>query len=263
MTFFTLLLVLFGCTEKKIVEVTNETPPEEIVTTTETEAEGGSGELVFRCSYASLGDELRSPKTIAEAVNLINALPKPLELSCFLRSLKRPLFLNLTDSAISIQPANGRNSPRVFIFSEDLIMSVVTEGNGENTLEFGQLSTGNNSIKGELNFPILADITQDTPYATMWPAGSQLSRCVSCHGPDTVDDATNGYESIAIRPSNNRKVELYEFDEQRYLCQMNDDNDGRCRIIRAIMAYGEVRDIDFPQGLPTFFEAQSIINSNR
>lgn len=254
------LLLLSGCTEKKVIEVSGEAPPEQIQT--DDPSTNDAAEVIYPCAYTKLSDEMRSPSTIAEAVALINALPKPLELSCFLRSLKRPLFLNLTDSAVSIQPSNGPESPRIFLFNQDLIMSIVTEGSGSNTLEFGQLVDGSDSIKGELKFPIETEISNTLPFDTIWRPDKGNTRCAACHGQDRFDNVTGGYQSLAIRPSSNRKVELYDLDVERYECQLADDNQGRCRIIRAVMAYGEVRDIDFPSGLPTFFEAININNNN-
>ena len=57
-----------------------------------------------------------APQTIAEVVTLLNALPKPLNLPCFVASLARPLSLHAVNSPFSAQPAQGRRSPRIFIF---------------------------------------------------------------------------------------------------------------------------------------------------
>ena len=57
-----------------------------------------------------------APQSIAETVTLINALPKPLTLPCFLESLARPLEMSATFSVVSAQPAVGHRSPRVFLF---------------------------------------------------------------------------------------------------------------------------------------------------
>ena len=60
---------------------------------------------------------LGSPDSIGDAVALINALPKPLTIACFVSALNRPLNLNLTTSTISVQPAIGVSNPRIFIIN--------------------------------------------------------------------------------------------------------------------------------------------------
>ncbi len=58
-----------------------------------------------------------SPRTIDETVTLINALPKPLSLPCFLESLARPLEISASYGVFSAQPAKGIRSPRIFVIS--------------------------------------------------------------------------------------------------------------------------------------------------
>jgi len=65
------------------------------------------------------------PRTVDEAITLINALPKPLTLPCFLQALARPLAMTATDSVFSLQPADGLRSPRIFLFTPGMVMSVV------------------------------------------------------------------------------------------------------------------------------------------
>src|SRR5687767_916415 len=94
-----------------------------------------------------------SPRTIAEAIALVNALPPPVTLACFLQSLDRPLYAYATYSVISLQPAVGARSPRIFLFdgkSGGLVMSIVPEGMGSHALEFGQFVDETRTIKGEI-----------------------------------------------------------------------------------------------------------------
>lgn len=53
-----------------------------------------------RCTPA--GGVSRSPSTIAQVVDLVNALPRPLSLTCFLESLDRPLQVAASSGVISL-----------------------------------------------------------------------------------------------------------------------------------------------------------------
>ena len=75
-----------------------------------------------------------SPTTISEALILINTLPKPTTLACFLEALDRPLTLYMTESDRSLQPSPGPRSPRTFVLRGDLEMSFVVEGLARDTL---------------------------------------------------------------------------------------------------------------------------------
>ena len=51
----------------------------------------------YECNLTDLGinQSLGSPTSITEAIELINALPRPLNIPCFLSALNRPLKVNL------------------------------------------------------------------------------------------------------------------------------------------------------------------------
>src|SRR5690349_18615452 len=58
------------------------------------------------------------PQTIEEVTERLNALPAPASLPCFVASLPRPLKVVATNSRFSVQPADGPNSPRIFILTD-------------------------------------------------------------------------------------------------------------------------------------------------
>src|SRR3712207_6534727 len=70
----------------------------------------------------------RNPTSIAEAVALVSALPRPLTVGCYLESLERPLRVNATSAVISLQPAAGPRNPRMFLFAGNLVSSIVPAG---------------------------------------------------------------------------------------------------------------------------------------
>jgi len=133
---------------------------------------------------------LGRPTSIEAAVDLINALPKPTSLSCFLESLDRPLGIAATDSESSAQPAEGAQNPRLFITTAPLIMSVLPEGPGSDKLEFAVDVGDGLSIKGELAFPVQEEIPYAQPYAEVRRETGTI--CGTCHIREqhweTVDD---------------------------------------------------------------------------
>lgn len=102
------------------------------------------------------------PKSIEDTINLINALPKPLTLDCFLNSLKPPLNVFAVTSTFSAQPAVDQNSPRIFLIKSNFVLSVVPSGIGRNLLEFGEFNSDLESFKGELEFPVVSTVSIET-----------------------------------------------------------------------------------------------------
>ncbi len=133
---------------------------------------------------------LGRPTSIEEAVDLINALPKPTSLPCFLESLDRPLGIAATDSESSAQPAEGSENARLFISEAPLIMSVLPDGPGSDKLEFAVDVGDGLSIKAELEFPIEAEIPYTQPYDEVRRETGTI--CGACHLREqvweTVDD---------------------------------------------------------------------------
>lgn len=208
-------------------------------------------------SACSVDASLSSPTTIDEATALINALPKPLSLSCFLESLARPLKIYATNSDLSIQPAHSNSSPRIFIFSGELIMAIVPEGSSSHLLEYAQLTGGNtSSIKGEVEFPVPDEMNISTPYVRVESNMAGSTTCSSCHGADLrVFSITHSiaYRSEAFKPRPETKISFDYLKNQAYLCQLNQTPSERCDNLRAIFHHGEVLDQEFPADMDTFF----------
>jgi len=131
------------------------------------------------------------PRSIYEAMTLINALPKPLSIACFLEALERPLLIQATSSQLSAQPAGGPGSPRIFLFRGGLFMAVVPSNAAQVELEFGEFAGVGATVKGAVFFPILAAVPTSLPYTTV-RAGTGTS-CGNCHGAEVRmnDNATH------------------------------------------------------------------------
>ncbi|MEK6628865.1 MAG: hypothetical protein AABY53_09585 [Bdellovibrionota bacterium] len=194
-----------------------------------------------------------SPKTIEEAIAMINALPKPVTVGCFLESLKRPLGVTMTSSLISAQPANiGDNlrNPRVFILGDPLTISIVPAGVGSEVIEFGVM-VGDSSIKGELAFPVIEKLLPTAAYDKIRFGNG--TACQVCHKNETrALEITQGeaFRSGAIRPKPETKVALESIKLEWLSCDKIVEPK-RCEILRGLFDHGEVRDKEFPPELPT------------
>lgn len=161
-----------------------------------------------------------APGSIAEAVALINALPKPVTLPCFLEALQRPLALHATVSIFSAQPAEGRRSPRIFIFYPGLILSVVPAGIGAHLLEFGELRPGDRTLKAELELPIERALDEAAPYERVYYDGT-ITTCGFCHQGEQLDESIASplaFVSPALRPREGLRVPLDELALEAEAC---------------------------------------------
>lgn len=193
------------------------------------------------------------PKSVVEVVELVNSLPMPVTLPCFLRSLERPLSLLATSSVISAQPAQGQDDPRLFIISDELSLSIVTKGDGMDFLEIGEITAPNRSIKGEILFPVEAPIALDVPFKRI-EFTSQNTVCYACHYPEEpVADypVAGAFVSTAYRPIPRLEINFdyvkYQFTTCDHAAQPE-----RCAMLAAIFDQGEVSRGEFPELMPTF-----------
>lgn len=195
-----------------------------------------------------------APGTIAEALILINALPKPLTLPCFLQSLARPLAINATNSLFSLQPAQGARSPRIFVFTRSMVMSVVPAGDGANLLEFGEARADLRSLKAELGFPVYAALPPSAPFEHLL-FNEQVTTCAVCHAGESVETTASGvrlYVSAAIRPLPADRVGAAQLAQELTACNSSPEPE-RCAMLDALLGWGPVSEADFDPAMPTFF----------
>lgn len=194
------------------------------------------------------------PQTIEEAVELINALPKPLSLPCFIESLDRPVAINATDSVFSAQPADGPENPRLFILRGNLVLSIVSGGPGLPLLEFGEFVTDVQTLKGELEFPIETTLTLASAFERLPFGEGVTSVCGFCHGGEyRSDDYAGGFISEAFRPAYWTDVDLALVRAEWENCDPSAEPE-RCALLEAVFGRGEFEAAEFPSGLPAFFE---------
>ncbi len=190
---------------------------------------------------------LASPETIEDVVALVNALPKPTRLSCFLESLERPFGLYASSSAAGAQPAAGARSPRIFLFRGDLVMSVVPEGAGRGALELSYMVGERQSIKAELVFPVEQMLSAAAPYDQV-DLGSGTS-CGLCHGEETrvaEIEFANAWASDVFQDEIDDAVSLSFVRQNARDCDPEAEP-RRCEILGAIVGHGELTPQDLPR----------------
>jgi len=193
-----------------------------------------------------------SPSSIAETVDLVNALPKPVSLACFLEALDRPLRLVATQSFFSAQPAMGARSPRIFLFMDGIIYSIVPEGSARTLLEMGQATSPGSSIKAELEFPISENITLATAFERLPLDG--ITTCAVCHNGHVPALGVDGaFESEVLRPADQELVPLAELEDEARNCDGELEPE-RCAMLDALFQHGEVIATEFPRSIRTIFE---------
>lgn len=196
-----------------------------------------------------------SPKSVAEVVELLNALPKPLSLPCFLESLARPLWLRAANSEFSAQPAVGARSPRIFLFNDPLIMSVVPAGPGAQLLELGERRSPVTSLKAELEFPITEPLDAEAPYRRL-AFNESLTVCGACHQGEKLAADVGlplAFISQALRPVANQHVPLSKLMAELDACDAREEPE-RCALLGALLGVTPAPlEGDFPATFNTFF----------
>lgn len=193
-----------------------------------------------------------SPRNIADALALVNSLPLPVTAECFVESLDRPLQIEASRSIFSAQPAVGTRSPRIFLFFDPLIITIVPDGDGRDLVEFGELVSDTRSLKGEIAFPVETRLGPEAPFEQVLFGDGALTNCAFCHAAEEPSSfAPKGYVSEAIRPLPHTLVPLEELRDAHATCDSTAEP-RRCAYLDAIVAPGEFLHRSFPEAFATF-----------
>lgn len=205
--------------------------------------------------------------TIESVVDWINAMPKPLSLPCFTRSLPRPLKVYISEGRQSAQPALSAQSPRYFIFINGLTLSVVpdsefpTQPDGSpkdpnstkfNQLELSQPTKGYSSIKGELRFPVKETLPRNAAYANL-EYSTGYSICGICHRYEDKVGSLDGvsiFQSDQKMPAQPQAISV-AFNEYK-TCNAS-LTPYHCNMMNALFEPGPVVWQDFPDYLQGHF----------
>lgn len=211
---------------------------------------GCSAKPVDTGSTPSLCSGDAAPGTIAEMIDHLNHLPMPVTVPCLLDSLARPLQVELTDNPVSAQPADSSESPRVFVFTGDLVTSLVPSGDGSGVIEFGEADGPEHSRKGEVAVPVQATLAADAPFTKVeHPDFGTI--CAGCH-PDQSDHPDGGTTSMALAPDPRSLVPVSELRAVAEACRP-DARTGACGTLVALFR-GPVEHRSFPSTYRTIFE---------
>lgn len=195
-----------------------------------------------------------TPRSVTEVVAMLNAMAKPVTLPCFIESLARPLALHATHSVLSAQPADGKRSPRLFVFIDPLIMSIVPDGLGRTLLEFGERRSETHSLKGELEFPITAELGPESPFGRL-RYDDNLSTCDFCHGdatPAPDHDVPYARISLAMRPLPRERVTIEQVRAEAEACDAAEEPE-RCAMLHALFGTApSPSEVEFPPTYRTF-----------
>lgn len=198
-----------------------------------------------------------APQTIEDVTALINALAEEhggtVELPCFLASLARPLGAAASSGFVSAQPAAGARSPRMFLWSGALVMSVTPEGIGADLLELGLQTSPTRSIKAEYAFPVTAPLSPSAPYDRI--LGQPGSTCSACHAHETpVKSVTwaTAYESEVLRISDFDDVDVGNVAVESKSCDPAMEPQ-RCAVLGAIFDQGNFHARAFAREARTIY----------
>jgi hypothetical protein len=196
-----------------------------------------------------------SPKTTQESVQLLNSLPKPTSVACFLESLDRPLTVYATSSKFSAQPAFSVASPRLFLKLGSLWLSVVIDGESSYLMEFGDRLEADpmRSVKGELQLPINEPVSASAPYdRVLYGKGTGCGLCHYGESPATDSSLVNAFASVAFRPRSDSRVSVESLRAAAATCNWQVEAH-RCEMLSAVFDGGVVLEESFPDSMPTFF----------
>lgn len=188
---------------------------------------------------------IRNPTTISETMTLINALPKPLSLNCFVENLARPQKVFSMHSPGSAQKTDSADSPRIFIFSGNLILSVAASGTAKEMLEMSEIINSNETVKGEVLFPVQGPLSPAEPFNRI--LASSGTNCKFCHGGErpVTGFAGQAYASTFSRPSPFTLVSASHLRQLALNCNPSVDAH-RCGILKAVFVTGQAQDQFFP-----------------
>jgi hypothetical protein len=183
-----------------------------------------------------------SPETISQAIILINTLPKPTTLECFVQALDRPLTVYMTKSDDSLQPSPGARSPRTFFLRGKLEMSIVLDGSASNTLEFGFRPEPSRSIKAEIEFPVRTDVSETSLFDRV-QVTPRTTKCGACHVGEAHEEfpgfPLGVFVSDVLSPFELDEVSLDSMRSELESCDLELEP-YRCGLLSAIFDHGEV-----------------------
>lgn len=189
-----------------------------------------------------------------ELIAQVNRLPMPVTVPCVLASLKRPLRLVATTSLTSAQPADGPQSPRLFLIGPSMSLSVVASGDGAKLIELGEWVTAKRTVKGELVFPVSAPLDATAAY-THIEQSNGTTTCSLCHRAEGPEENRPGvYASTAFRPEPGHEVSAARVAALHDACVASNEQSERCTFFHALYDFGAVQQGAFSDSVELFIQ---------
>ncbi|HEY8924069.1 MAG TPA: hypothetical protein VIU64_06785 [Polyangia bacterium] len=199
-----------------------------------------------------------SPNSIGEAIALMNDLlaqGRPeVSIPCFVESLARPLGVLAVNSTLSAQPADGPHNPRIFLFTRNLVLSVVPAGRAAVLLELGEYVSPLRSIKAEIPFPRVAPVAPTAPFDRI--TGTYGTVCGACHHDELTAEGVydlHAFVSNVVRPRDTDEVPLSAVEAEAAACNPAEEP-ARCAILKAVLDHGPLERQTFSPDAPTIYD---------
>lgn len=192
------------------------------------------------------GESSINPLTVNQVVELINRIEKPVTVSCLISFLEAPLKIYAVNNQASAQAAASFESPRIFIFNQNLILSVVPDGDGKDFVEMSEVVGIFRSIKAELKFPINDIIVSGDAFRSIIN-NQGVSTCRGCHdNAEVANQITTGPAFITdmVLPDPNKRVPATNLNFWARNCDVN-SNPFRCEMLKVIMINGKAEESNF------------------
>jgi hypothetical protein len=191
--------------------------------------------------------------TQGDLIALLNALPRPLTLPCFIASLPRPIGIQGDISLISLQPAVGKDNPRIFLRNGGMILSIALAGDQGTHIETAEPEQTGYSVKGDLGFPVTDPVVERNFFEGIRYSNGTV--CGACHSDEhlaRVVDTIPAFASHAYKPSASQMLPL---SSVRALADGCDPADTglRCQMLRGLFYRPDaVTTMQFLDGTTTF-----------
>jgi hypothetical protein len=190
--------------------------------------------------------------SIAQVLARFNALTPPVSGACFVAGLQRPISVVASSSTLSLQPAVSAQTPRLFILSPQVVLSLVPEGDAGQVMELGEWETSLRTLKGEIELPVTGQLAPSAPFARILTTANSTN-CAICHRQEAPSASTSGgYVSAAFRPSPNDLVAVSALRAQHELCVDAGTVSERCDMFHAFFDFGEVKQGAFANSVELF-----------
>lgn len=189
---------------------------------------------------------LLEPTDLTSFVEYLNALPRPVKLSCIVMNLGGPIELIATHSQRSAQPALSARNPRIFIRRGELLIGIVPSGSSSTLVELGQLlPNSSQSLKAEFILPIQSEqISEADGVEHTRLSATGGTSCGTCHANETQVTLPNGaraFRSDILRFAAQEEVPLAQIEYEAQECARQNLRDERCLVYRALLSSGGIQ----------------------